>query len=54
MDSGLGSGMEIGVFGLIFHSMTLLSLLMGPLPPIESFVNFHHDPGFLSGGFGFS
>ena len=45
-DSGLGSGMESEVFGLFFLSMTLPQLLLGPAPPVESFLNVL--PGFLS------
>ena len=53
-DNGSGSGMESEVFGSVFLSMTLLLLLMGPVSPVESFLNFWGDPGFLSGGLGFS
>ena len=36
MESGLGSGMESEVFDSVFLSMTLLSLLMGLVTPIDN------------------
>ena len=52
-DCGLGSGKESEEFLLVFISMTLLPLLMGLVPSVESFRNFLHDPEFVSSGFGF-
>ena len=38
----------------VFLFMTLPTLFVEPVLRVESFLNVLHDPGFLSGGFGFS
>ena len=47
MDSGLGSGMESEVFGSVVLSMTLSPFLIGPVPPVDSFLNFLHVFGLV-------